>query len=35
VRGKSRMDFFEQPFASSHIKVMKEVCEKYQVVALP
>ena len=32
VRGKSRMDFFEQPFASSHIKVMKEVCEKYQVV---
>ena len=34
VRGKSRMDFFEQPFASSHIKVMKEVCEKYQVVTL-
>ena len=32
ARGKSRMDFFEQPLASSHIKVMKEVCEKYQVV---
>src|SRR6266446_9689122 len=27
IRGKSRMDFFEQPFASSHIKMMEEVCE--------
>src|SRR6202171_1195494 len=32
MRGKSGVDFFEQPFAGSHIKVMKEVCEKYQVV---